>query len=73
MGADLQESSQAKVLQEQAIREMELRRRMRATIVPTNVDAVKQVLRSMGEPITLFGERPVCPLFQCILAKFHLQ
>ncbi len=47
------------MLQEEALKEMEARRRMRATIVPTIVEAVKQVLRSMGEPVTLFGERPV--------------
>ena len=55
----LQESSHAKMLQEEALKEMEARRRMRATIVPTGVDAVKRVLRSLGEPVTLFGERPV--------------
>ena len=32
---------------------------MKTTLVPTSVDAVKQVLRSIGEPVTLFGEQPV--------------
>ena len=55
----IQDSSHAKMLQEEALKEMEARRRMRATIVPTGVDAVKRVLRTTGEPVTLFGERPV--------------
>ena len=59
MSGIAQDSSHAKMLQEEALREMEARRRMRATIVPTGVDAVKRVLRTMGQPVTLFGERPV--------------
>jgi len=43
------------------VQEMEARRKMRTTIVPTAVEAVKRVLRSMGEPVTLFAERPVPP------------
>ena len=55
----LQDSSNARQLHEDAVREMELRRRMRATAVPTGIDAVKRVLRSIDEPVSLFGERPV--------------
>ena len=32
---------------------------MKTTLVPTSIEAVKQVLRSIGEPVTLFGEQPV--------------
>ena len=56
-----QESLQATALQEEALRDFEQRRRMKTTLVPTSVEAVKQVLRSIGEPVTLFGEQPVCP------------
>jgi len=43
--------------QEQLIQEFELKRRAQAIIVPTNDGAVRDQLRSLGEPITLFGER----------------
>lgn len=39
---------------------MEERRRLRATVVPTDVGEVKALLRQLGQPITLFGEREVC-------------
>lgn len=57
------------MLQEEALKEMEARRRMRATIVPTIVEAVKRVLRTMGEPATLFGERAV----SCRTSSFLIQ
>ena len=43
--------------QEQLIKEFELKRRAQTIIVPTNDGAVRQQLRDLGEPITLFGER----------------
>ena len=69
MWLGLQDSSNARQLHEDAVREMELRRRMRATAVPTGIDAVKRVLRSIDEPVTLFGERPVSPSFDHTLAE----
>ena len=57
-----QGSTQAKKLHEDAVKEMELRR-----IVPTNVEQVKNALREMEEPATLFGERPVS-----VAIAFHL-
>lgn len=32
---------------------------MRQTVVPTDDGKVRQLLRQLGEPITLFGEREV--------------
>ena len=55
----LQASKQARAQQEELIRQVELRRRMRATVVPTNDGEVCKILRQAGEPITLFGEREV--------------
>ena len=43
--------------QQQLIREFELKRRSRSIIVPTNDQQVRSLLRGLGEPITLFGER----------------
>lgn len=41
------------------MREIELRRKMKATVVPTADSEVRRMLRQLGEPITLFGEREV--------------
>ncbi|PRW05847.1 U4 U6 small nuclear ribonucleo PRP4 [Chlorella sorokiniana] len=43
--------------QQELMREIELRRKMKATVVPTNDGDVRRMLRQLGEPITLFGER----------------
>lgn len=43
--------------QQELMREIELRRKMKATVVPTNDGEVRRMLRQLGEPITLFGER----------------
>ena len=43
--------------QEELIRELELKRRSKTIVVPTNDGEVRKQLRSLGEPITLFGER----------------
>lgn len=39
--------------------EMELRRKMKTAVVPTNDAEVRKALRQLGEPVTLFGEREV--------------
>ncbi len=38
---------------------------MKAIVVPTIDAKVRQMLRALGEPITLFGEREVCPPISC--------
>ena len=43
--------------QEKLLAEFELRRKIRATLVPTDDGAVRAMLRQLGEPVTLFGER----------------
>ncbi|WIA19731.1 hypothetical protein OEZ85_005656 [Tetradesmus obliquus] len=43
--------------QEKLLRDFELRRRIRSTVVPTDDGKVRAMLRALGEPITLFGER----------------
>ena len=49
------------MLQEEAIKQVELRRRMRATAVPVIDADVRATLRQLGEPVTLFGEQQVQP------------
>lgn len=51
--------------QEKLLREFELRRRIRGTVVPTDDSKVRQMLRTLGEPITLFGEKEVCNAAAC--------
>ncbi|KAF6260005.1 WD40-repeat-containing domain protein [Scenedesmus sp. NREL 46B-D3] len=43
--------------QEKLLRDFELRRRIRSTVVPTDDGKVRSMLRALGEPVTLFGER----------------
>jgi U4/U6 small nuclear ribonucleoprotein PRP4 len=45
--------------QQELMKEIELRRKMKATVVPTNDSDVRRMLRQLKEPITLFGEREV--------------
>jgi U4/U6 small nuclear ribonucleoprotein PRP4 len=45
--------------QQELMREIELRRKMKATVVPTNDQEVRRMLRQLQEPITQFGEREV--------------
>ena len=45
--------------QQELMKEIELRRKMKATVVPTNDQEVRRMLRQLGEPVTLFGEREV--------------
>lgn len=47
--------------QEKLIQEFELRRKIKTVVVPTDDVKVRQMLRLLGEPITLFGERQVSP------------
>lgn len=56
----------AKERQQQILKDFEMRRKIQAAIVPTDSERVKQVLRSLGEPVTLFGEREVS------IAQFEL-
>lgn len=48
---------EAREKQERLIQVFEEKRRMGQVVVPTDHARVKQVLRKLGEPITLFGER----------------
>ena len=41
------------------VEQLELRRTMRSIVVPVIDSEVRALLRQMGEPITLFGEREV--------------
>lgn len=41
------------------MRKLELKRRLRSAVVPTDPGEVKALLRQLAEPITLFGEREV--------------
>ncbi|KAL9663435.1 hypothetical protein QQ045_018821 [Rhodiola kirilowii] len=58
VGYELSESSkQAKERQEKIRQDFLMKRRAAALAVPTNDKAVRDRLRRLGEPITLFGER----------------
>ncbi len=59
MFCSAQGSQHAKILQEEALRQAEQRRRIRATMAPTADADVRRVLRQIGHPVTLFGEREV--------------
>jgi hypothetical protein len=56
---NLQASRRQQEEQEKLLRDFELRRRIRSTVVPTDDGKVRTMLRALGEPITLFGEREV--------------
>jgi hypothetical protein len=55
----LQSSRRELEEQEKLIQEFELRRKVKSVVVPTDDAKVKQMLRALKEPITLFGERQV--------------
>lgn len=57
----LQSSNKDRELQEKILKDFELRRKIRQTVVPTDDGKVRLLLRQLGEPITLFGEREVRP------------
>lgn len=57
---DLPEASnKEKLAQEALLKEYELKRKAKTIVVPTDDGRVRDMLRQMGEPITLFGEREV--------------
>lgn len=66
----LQASSEHLWRQQQIIEQMELRRKMRTMVVPTDDNTVRGLLRQMGEPITLFGEREVRRQRGCFVILF---
>eukprot|EP00967_Tisochrysis_lutea_P005718 scaffold6781_cov22-Tisochrysis_lutea.AAC.1 len=55
----LQASSRQQQEQEKLIKEYELRQKAKSVVVPTDDGRVRQMLRQLGEPITLFGEKEV--------------
>ena len=65
MRAPSQAMREAADRQARLIAEVEERRRVRATVVPTAIPEVKALLRELGEPTTLFGEGPVRRLKLC--------
>jgi hypothetical protein len=58
-GLIAQASSQHLARQQELVEQMELRRKMRSMVVPTDDAAVRALLRQLAEPVTLFGEREV--------------
>ena len=57
---DLNDTSQeAQIKHAQLIRKYEAQKRARSINVPTAIEDVKQRLRELGHPITLFGEGPI--------------
>ncbi|XP_010554801.1 PREDICTED: U4/U6 small nuclear ribonucleoprotein PRP4-like protein [Tarenaya hassleriana] len=52
-----EESRQVRERQEKAMQELLIKRRAAALAVPTNDKAVRERLRRLGEPMTLFGEQ----------------
>ncbi|CAN6835873.1 unnamed protein product [Brassica oleracea] len=52
-----EESKQVRERQEKAMQELLIKRRAAAIAVPTNDKSVRDRLRRLGEPITLFGEQ----------------
>ncbi len=55
---DLPEASRAKLLEQQGVvEELEMKRKMKSLVVPTADAEVRALLRQLGEPVTLFGER----------------
>lgn len=47
-------------IHEAKVKDFELKRKMKTTVVPTDDVRVRQMLRQLVEPITLFGEKEVC-------------
>lgn len=52
-------SERARIENQAILNELERKKKARTTAVPTDDNKVRQRLREIGEPITLFGER-VC-------------
>jgi hypothetical protein len=55
----LQASYEQLQKQQEILERIELQRRMKNLVVPTDPQEVKQLLRQLEEPVTLFGEREV--------------
>ncbi len=68
----VQGSRQAQILQEEAVRQMEIRRRMRAEVVPTQDGDVRRMLRQLEHPVTLFGEREVWFAFSAAASELQV-
>ena len=51
---------------------MEIRRRMRAELVPTQDGDVRKMLRQLEHPITLFGEREVWIAFSAAASESQI-
>lgn len=58
---NVQASVEALQKQEELLRIVEERRRIRETVVPTDDKEVRRMLRALEEPVTRFGEREVPP------------
>ena len=53
-----EESRESQLLHAETLKKFETKKRARTIIVPTNADDIKQKLRELGHPVTLFGEGP---------------
>ena len=58
-------------IHEAKVKDFELKRKMKVTVVPTDDVKVRQMLRQLGEPITIFGEKEVCMFTGCVLFMRH--
>ena len=52
------ESLQAQAKHAEALRKLEAQQRARSIIVPTDTNEIKNKLRELRKPVTLFGEGP---------------
>lgn len=52
-------SNRERLEQEKLVQEFELKRRAKNVVVPTDDGRVREMLRQLNEPVTLFGEREV--------------
>jgi len=53
-----EESREAQLLHAETLRKFESKKRGRSIVVPTSVEDIKQRLRELNQPVTLFGEGP---------------
>ena len=58
----MQASNAERLEQEKLLQEYELKRKAKSVVVPTDDAKVRSMLRSLNEPVTLFGEREVRPM-----------
>jgi U4/U6 small nuclear ribonucleoprotein PRP4 len=54
-----QASEKERLEQEKLVQELELKRRAKTIVVPTDDGKVRHMLRQLNEPVTLFGEKEV--------------